>query len=238
MTRRIQFVAAMALAVVAAVVCVEYLWPTEGLPRSQALADGSVLTVESISIGNSNYYQEAFPKAWQLAIGKWMPYKLAARLGWRFDTRGNWTSIGNPSGMTSMVLFTKREGSGPAGSDQVRVVVLDEGGNSLGWYEVGHSSAICDMKGTHYHQLQSWDVPAFPRRGKILIVRFLRKQGEGKVDVPIMQFHIPNPQPGPYPIWTPETLARDQGRRRSGCHFDKFYDRPEHERSDAGGGRE
>jgi hypothetical protein len=202
--RRIKYVPGIVLTVVATLVCAKYLWRSEELPRSQALADGSVLTVESISIGNSNYYQEAFPKAWQLAIGKRLPYTLAARLGWRFDTRGDWTCIANPSGMTSLDIFTKREGPGRGASDQIRVVVLDDLGNSLGWHGGGRSSVISDVKGTHYHEMRSWFIPAFPRRGKTLVVRFLREQGDGKADVPIMQFHITNPQPGPYPIWTPQ----------------------------------
>jgi hypothetical protein len=204
MMRHIKFVLGVFMVVVATLVCVTYLWRSEELPRSQALGDGSVLTVESISIGNSNYYHEAFPKAWQLAVGKWLPYAAAARFGWRFNTKECWTSVVNPSGMTNLVIFTKREGPGPAGLDQIRVEVLDDQGDTLGWYGGGHASTIQDAKGTHYHELQSWDVPAFPRRGKNLVVRCLRKQAGGKPDMPIMQFHIANPQAGPYPIWTPE----------------------------------
>jgi hypothetical protein len=129
---------------------------------------------------------------------------VAARLGWRFNTAGSWKSIVSPSGMTNLVIFTKREGPGRAASDQMRVVVLDDQGNSLDWDEGGGSSTGPDVRGTHYHQMRSWDIPAFPRRGKTLVVRFLLEKGDGTVDVPIMQFHIANPQAGPYPIWTRE----------------------------------
>ena len=52
--------------------------------------------------------------------------------------------------------------------------------------------------------MQSWFFPAFPRHGKTLVVRFLREEGKGKVYVPLMQFQIANPQPGPYPTWAAE----------------------------------
>jgi len=213
MKRHTKLALTIALAAVAALVGVEHFWPTEGLPRSQTLADGSVLTVESIVFGTSNYYREPFPKAWQLAIGKWLPFKLAAGLGWRFNTKGDWSSFANPSGMRSLAIFTKREGPGRDASDQIRVVVLDDQGDSSDWYGAGRSGTGPDSGHTHYHQTQSWDIPAFPRRGKTLVVRFLREQGAAKPGVPVMQFHIANPQPGPYPIWTPEPWpsTRDAG---------------------------
>lgn len=194
---------AMALAAVVTLVCLEYLRTPEGLPRSQRLADGSVLTVESISIGTNHYYHEASPRDWQLAVGKRLPYTLAAGLGWCFDTSGEAISVSNPR-MTSLVIFAKLEGSGTGASDTIRAVVLDEDGNSLGWNDGGGHVGTHDSKGTHYHQLRFWDIPAFPRRSKTLVVRFFQKQGDGNVDLPIMQFHIANPQPGTYPIWKPE----------------------------------
>jgi len=204
MTRHTKLVLTIGLAIVVALLCVEYRLPSEGLPRSQTLADGSVFTVEAVSFGTSNYYKEPSPKAWQLAIGKFLPYKLAAGLGWHFDPKGDWSSIVYPDGMTTLVLFTKREGPGKTPSDQIRAVVLDDQGDSLDWDAGGRSGTAPDSRGTHYRHAQSWDVPAYPRRGKTLVLRFLRKQGDDKPGVPILQLHIANPQPGPYPIWTPE----------------------------------
>jgi len=168
--------------------------------------------VEAISFGTSNYYQEPSPKAWQLAIGRFLPYKLAATLDWRFNT-GDWSSIVNPNGMTSLGILAKREGSGRAASDDIRVVVLDGDGNSFGCDRGGRSTGGQDRARTHYHQLRTWDIPAFPRRGNTLVVRLLQKQGDGKVDLPIMQFNFPNPQPGQYPTWTAESwpVTRNDG---------------------------
>jgi ribosomal protein S27AE len=112
MTRRVKFVLAMALAAVVTLVCLEYLRTPEGLPRSQRLADGSVLTVESISIGTNHYYHEASPRDWQLAVGKRLPYTLAAGLGWCFDTSGEAISVSNPR-MTSLVIFAKDRARAP-----------------------------------------------------------------------------------------------------------------------------
>ena len=106
--------------------------------------------------------------------------------------------------MTAMGIFTAHEGPGSVASGPMRVVVLDREGNSFGWHEGGGSDSGTDQTHLHYHQLQSWLVPAFPRRDKTVVVRFLRKQGDGKADVPVMQFRIANPQPGPYPTWPPE----------------------------------
>ncbi len=194
----------MAMVAAATLVCAAHIWRSEGLPRSQTLADRSVLTVESISIANSNYYHEAFPKAWQLAVGKWLPYAVAAGLGWRYNTKDEWASVVSPSGLTNLVIFAKREGPGREPTDQIRVGVLDNQGNSLGCYLGGRDSTMQDARSEHYHQMRTWVLSTFPRRGKTLTLRFLRMQGDGKPDLPIMQFDIPNPQPGPYPIWTPE----------------------------------
>jgi hypothetical protein len=204
MMRQIKFGLGMAMVAVATLVCAAHIWRSAGLPRSVTLADRSVLTVESISIANSNYYHEAFPKAWQLALGKWLPYAVAAGLGWRYNTKDEWAAVGSASGMTNLVIFTKREGPGREPSDQIRVGVLDNHGNTLGWYEGGRDSTMQDARSAHYHQMRTWIIGAFPRRGKTLTVRFWRKEGDGKPDVPILQFEIANPQPGPYPIWTPE----------------------------------
>lgn len=194
---------AVALAFVAVAFCLECLRPNEGLPRSRKMEDGSVLTVEAVSVGTNLRYHEATPKAWPLAIGQRLPYALAAGLGWRFNTQG-WMNMTMPNGMTAMGIFTAHEGPGSVASGPMRVVVLDREGNSFGWHEGGGSDSGTDQTHLHYHQLQSWLVPAFPRRDKTVVVRFLRKQGDGKADVPVMQFRIANPQPGPYPTWTPE----------------------------------
>jgi hypothetical protein len=202
--RRIKFFLGIVMVAAATLVCAAHIWRPAGLPRSQTLADRSVLTVEAISIGTSNYYHESFPKAWQLAVGKWLPYAVAAGLGWRYDTKEEWASVVHPNGRTGLVIFTKREGAGRAPADKLRVAVLDGQGQTLSWYEGGHDSTTQDTKGAHYHQMKSWDIPTFPRRSKTLVVRFLRKQGDGNPDVPVMQITIDNPNAGPYPVWVPE----------------------------------
>ncbi len=202
--RRYVIVLTVVLAAVAALVGVERLWPGEGLPSPQALGDGSVLKVEAISFGTNHYYHEAGPRDWQLAIGKRLPYALAASLGWHFDTKNGWMGITNSRGPSTMAIFTAREGPGRAASDRIRVVVLDENGNSRYGDPAGSSAGTDHLTPAHYHQMQSWFFPAFPRHGKTLVVRFLREEGKGKAYVPLMQFQIANPQPGPYPTWAAE----------------------------------
>jgi hypothetical protein len=202
--RRSNIILASGLTVVAAaVICIEFLWPDEGLPQSQTLPDGSVLKVEAVAFGTKLVYHEVPPKAWQLAIGQRLPYALAARVGWRFNTR-DWSQIGMQDGMTGLGLFTAREGLGQPTTDAIRVIVLDEHSNSLRLYDRGRSRLNLDNAGLHYHELQSWLFLAYPRRSKTFVVRFLREDGTGKADELVMQFHIANPHPGLYPTWTPE----------------------------------
>jgi|HubBroStandDraft_1064217.scaffolds.fasta_scaffold139948_3 hypothetical protein len=134
--RRSKIVLGVALAVVAAAICVVCFWPDEGLSRPQGLRDGSVLTVKAVSFGTDHSYRETRPKPWQLAIGKRLLYALAARLGWHFTTGGS-VGTGNWKGTTSMAIFTVREGPGDFPSDSLGAVVLDDQGNSLGWFGGG-----------------------------------------------------------------------------------------------------
>src|SRR5665213_1201445 len=197
--RRIKIVLIVSLAA-AALFCVVRLWPDEGLPRTQTLADGSVFKVESVSFGTNLSYTNASPKAWQLAIGKRLPYALASRLGWRFYP-GFSFSPKKPDSLTGLAIFTVRDGPGVPPADGMQVLVLDEKGNSFECDRARCCSVTDLIGGVHYHVWESWVVSAYQRRGNRLLIRCLRKQSDGRADMLINEFFIHNPQSGPYPTW-------------------------------------
>jgi hypothetical protein len=216
--RRSNIILASGLTVVAAaVIGVDFLWPDQGLPqsqtlpdgsvafwtvgrtvwrtlpRSQTLPDGSVLKVIAVSFGTNHSYQEVGPKGWQLAIGKRLPYGMAARLGWRFDTkRLGWVS--NPYAPFRSVIFTTREGPGSSAIDKIAVVVVDEKSNNQSRNHGGFNVTRMDQTSTHYHQLKIWPISGYPRAIKTPVVQFFWEKGDGTADVPIMQFHIAQPR--------------------------------------------
>jgi len=211
--RRSNIILAIGLAVVVAVIGIEFLWPDAGLPQSQTLPDGSVtfwtagrtvwgtlpqsqtlpdgsvLKVVAVSFGTNHSYQEVGPKGWQLAIGQRLPYGMAARLGWRFDTKGlGW---GNTYTGNGPVILTTREGPGKSATNKIAAFTFHDNGDAWNW---GPDVPRVDQKTTHYHQLQMWPILYYPGRSKTLVVQFIWEKGDGTADVPIMQFHIAQPR--------------------------------------------
>jgi hypothetical protein len=65
--------------------------------------------------------------------------------------------------------------------------------------------------GKGYGEISAWYFPAFPRRGKRLRVRLYSSADVNRWNM-LAEFKVPNPTPGPYPIWKPTTLPATVGR--------------------------
>ena len=53
--------------------------------------------------------------------------------------------------------------------------------------------------------ISPWSFPAFPRRGKLLTFRIYTRNRSDQWDT-LAEFKVPNPTPGPHPMWKPMTL--------------------------------
>jgi hypothetical protein len=60
----------------------------------------------------------------------------------------------------------------------------------LGWFNLRDPATIA-----------AFTLEAFPRRGKVLGIRLYTRESNG----PVAEFTAPNPTPGIYPVWMPET---------------------------------
>lgn len=195
----------LALGLVVAVVVFMFTAMDYSLRRQ--LADGSTLRIVDVSFGTDHSYHEAQPKAWQLAMGKKLPYLVAARLGWWFRG-GSSIAQGGYGGVTNLLLFFTHEGAGkmrPASRKSYRVIVFDDQGNSFEGEANGEAGGP-DSTDTHFHFLNAASFDAYPRRCKTIGVRFLQDQKDGKAGETIAEFHIPNPHPGSFPAWFPEPV--------------------------------
>ena len=195
----------LALGVVAAVV----VWVRAATDYSltRKLADGTTLRIVQASFGNELSYHEPKPQAWLLAIGRRLPFATASRLGWWFKG-GDWCYTICPPGETNFGLFYIHDGPttlSAASGNHYRILVSDEQGNS---YEGdgGRTSGGFNPKNKYFHTLEMQTFPLVPRHGKTIGLRFLSDPKDGKGVTVIAEFRIPNPNPGPFPTWTPEPL--------------------------------
>jgi len=195
----------LALGVVVAVVV--WVRAATHYSLSRKLADGTTLRVVQASFGTVLSYHEPKPRPWLLAVGRRLPFATASRLGWWFNG-GDWCSLTCPPGETNFAVFYTHDGPttpAAASGNHYRIVVFDEQGNS---YEGagGRTSGGFNPANKYFHTLEMETFPLVPRHGKTIGLRFLSDQKDGKGGTAIAEFHIPNPNPGPFPTWVPEPL--------------------------------
>jgi hypothetical protein len=112
------------------------------------------------------------------------------------------------SAITNLVIYICHEGPGPVGvpsSKPYRAVAFDDEGNG---FEVPFSGGAgrSDAANAHFHLLQGITFDAYPRHCKIIGVRILPDEKDAKDGTTLAEFHIPNPHPGPFPTWVPESM--------------------------------
>jgi hypothetical protein len=196
----------LALGVVAAVVV--WVRAATHYSLSRKLADGTTLRIVQATFGTEFSYHEPKPQPWLLAIGRRLPFATASRLGWWFKG-GDWSSVTAPPGETNFALFYTHDGpttSSASSRNHYHIVLFDEQGNSFDAPIASRGSDGFNPTNTYFHSLEMQAFPLVPRHGKTIGLRFLSDQKDGKGETVIAEFRIPNPNPGPFPRWTPEPL--------------------------------
>ena len=156
--------------------------------RAVRTASGAVIRLESYAFrpGRVRYYSAQRPLV--RLIAKVLPDAAVSKIKW---LRPEVTSVVTAPFANEPLLsaaFSSRDASRRVGTPGTRVVVLDEHGQSFD-EEVNYMGAY-----------GVFEISAFPRRGGTLRLRLM----DG--DDALAEFSIPNPCPGPHPVWKPEHM--------------------------------
>lgn len=167
----------------------------------QRLPDGSYLRLAKVqfSEGTQNYQLKAVT-GWKAVVAKYLPTAWRLRLGW-YTSGASMVFSGGPG--TNLCICAVRECSiTNKGFNNVRLIIFDESGNSFDGGEDGGS--MYTVGGKQQLTVEFKRPPIFPRRGRVLGLRYLQKSKEGWERV--AEFTAENPAYGKYPSWTPEPL--------------------------------
>lgn len=163
---------------------------------TRRLPDGSVISLEAVTYGTTHQF---FHGTWGQRIAHaLLPAAWADRLGGAVlthDTRS-----------PQLVCWLRRSGPSGAGiawriRGHVRVAGEDE--CQCGWDSVGWHGWV--KSGGQYSEVGAAEISSFPRRRTTMHVRLCRDLSLSRKNL-LAEFVVPNPAPGPYPVWTPEPL--------------------------------
>ncbi len=85
----------------------------------------------------------------------------------------------------------------------IRATIADEKGEE---WEMGPGMVVLrPLSQNHLNSISSWNFPSYPRRGKVLKFRMYGRNGLDGWDT-LAEFGMPNPTPGPYPVWKGQPL--------------------------------
>ena len=170
---------------------------TERKP-SVRLPDGSHLVVERIVFTNRYHYTHFLGPAWQRFLIQKLPLTWRQRFGIKQHSSGGF--LMDDIGANSLILVTEQTFGETAPDIQLdRIHVVDEDGSV---FEATFDAIT--MRGID-SAVQGWRFKAFPRRQKRLRCRFIYKNSSGQYGS-AAEVLIPNPAPGPHPVWQPEVL--------------------------------
>jgi hypothetical protein len=175
------------------------LWAlTRELPApSRRLPDGSILALKAVDYGKSHPLVEQ--RVWQKLLQPVLPISLRSQ---------EIIPMGTPA--DRLVLWFLRDRAPALPWDPRRCAeVIDAHGCCL---SQGYVSTGPARRG-RYSQVAI--LPAFPRRDDQFRVRLYEPGSVG----PGVEFMIPNPRPGPYPHWQPETLPAQRRRGAVGVRL-------------------
>jgi hypothetical protein len=159
--------------------------PLLGIGR---LPDGTELRLEAVTVGPRHCLIRG--RYWQRLLAPLLPPSLRGQSGATVCTyRG-----GRPG---AVVFWTTWDRSSPA-TDWDRAVAFNEGGEET----EATARAFYESVPPRGEKVRGWVVPAFPRRGGKLGLRIYAHHQRD----PVAEFVVPNPAPGPYPVWTASPL--------------------------------
>jgi hypothetical protein len=188
----------LAAALIAGLAIGAWFLPQAFRMPARRLPDGSVLTLEAVTYGKEH----------RLIEGEWWQKLFAPVLPARLRPHPNrWTDLYVADHPNTLVLWTHQQKMTPASHwDQerweTRVVVSDEHGCRSETGFLGHGAGLNWPPTEAYG---AWALPAFPRRGRTLGVQIEERPKAGAW-TPVARFTLANPDPGPHPQWTPQSL--------------------------------
>ena len=176
-------------------------------PAVRSLPDGSILKLGGTSYGLGHTFSLNAANSWRARVGKYLPKAWLLRLGW-LPFQGAMV-IGSPPGcpVPNLAIFTVCLPANPGSFGEMRAVLVDDHGSL---FDAGGTDASLvssyskDAKDAL--RLDTWNLTAFPRRGKNLLFRCFQFSKARTKWEPVAEFDVPNPTPGPYPQWRPEPL--------------------------------
>ena len=85
----------------------------------------------------------------------------------------------------------------------IRATIADEKGDE--WEMRPGRLAPRPLSQNPLNSISSWNFPSYPRRGRVLKFRIYVRNSSDQWDT-LAEFKMPNPTPGPHPVWKPMTL--------------------------------
>ncbi|HTE20475.1 MAG TPA: hypothetical protein VK689_19080 [Armatimonadota bacterium] len=196
--------------------------------QRQRLADGTILKLEGVTYGRQHALSVGAP--WQKLLSPVLPARFQPRLVpgrtfgedrivcW-FSESPSYNERARRPGFDWMAYHMSQPAPWPE--------LLDDHGSRMGRAEPG-----VELSGPA--PFQTIALTSYPRRGRSIRLRYYNPQGR----TPVAEFVIPNPDPGPHPVWNAEPLPatrssgalkftlqelrRDLKRRRLGPEFASF----------------
>src|SRR5439155_12316159 len=85
----------------------------------------------------------------------------------------------------------------------IRATIADEKGEE--WEMRPNMMALPSLSQNLLNGISSWNFPSYPRRGRALNFRIYGRNSSDQWDA-LAEFKMPNPTPGPHPVWKPMAL--------------------------------
>jgi hypothetical protein len=173
------------------------VWTTAGLLTDRlpqhTLRDGSTITLEAVTLGNQEVVRGAW---WRKILYFLLPAAQKPRAGCRVYRGAGGKSLLFHTRVRG-VLLKRAHGTGSSqgaiNSTFVTADVRDEHG-------CVHQPDDFEFDGAGYEALR---FDAFPRRGKQVRLEIVVPDGQSERRI---GFTVPNPDPGPHPSWSSDTL--------------------------------
>jgi hypothetical protein len=164
--------------------------------RIARLSDGSTFEIRTITLAKNFRYSHEAGNRLQRMLSPITPIFIKQRF-WPSPAGGfGFASDGN----TNLFIITVGSSRAPNWWDAVgRLTVFDDQGNS---YDACWGANTLGGPG---EVVRGWQIRAFPRRSKLLGLRFLSQSPAGRWTI-ADEFKIQNPAYSEYPQWTPESL--------------------------------
>lgn len=171
--------------------------------QRQLLPDGSSVELMGWTFGNSHVFRTG--PHWQTLLWPLAPPLIQERL----SSVSEMQRQNSPPGSLVLWMWHRPEN---IASWPDYVEACNERGAAL----LTDSVAGYSQRGSGHRTLLPWAIDVFPRRGKFITVRpFLGLDLQRHVS--FAEFRIPNPDPGPHPVWSAPPLPVTQ--RQDGLDF-------------------